>query len=197
MQNAKIPTSTLLVLAARLKALSSVISDFRIFARLFGLIGIYTWAKDVWSNPGSDGVEDRLVKAQVIVNFFFQILENGAYLASKNVLNWSESKQNKAWLWSSRFWASHVFLEFLRLGRVWNVHSRESVEGKGKEKEVDAERRQREWRKEWTKNLIVNSAWAPLTLHWSKDGGLISDTWVGTFGSVAGVVGVGRLLGYA
>lgn len=182
------------MLAARLKALSSVISDFRIFVRLFGLLGIYSWGKDVWSSPPSDGVEERIVKAQVIVNCFFQILENGAYLASKNVLNWSESKQNKAWLWSSRFWASHVFLEFLRLGRVWSIRKREMQAGKGKEKQVDADTREAEWKKEWVRSLVVNSAWAPLTLHWSMEGGLISDAWVGAVGSVAGIVGVGRLL---
>lgn len=181
-------------MAARLKALSSVISDFRIFVRLFGLLGIYGWGKDVWQNPPRDGVEESIVKAQVIVNFFFQILENGAYLASKNVLNWSESKQNKAWLWSSRFWASHVLLEFLRLGRVWSVHNRELQAGKGKEKQVDADTREAEWKREWVKSLVVNSAWAPLTLHWSTEGGLISDAWVGAFGSLAGIIGVGRLL---
>jgi len=175
-----------------------VISDFRIFARLFGLLGIWTWAKDVWHTPPADAVEEKIVKAQVIVNVFFQILENGAYLASKNVLNWSESKQNKAWLWSSRFWATHVLLEFWRLGRVWRMRVKDTgidgAEEKMTGKEGEIELKEREWTKEWIKSLVVNAAWAPLTIHWSTDGGLISDAWVGAFGSLAGIVGVGRLL---
>lgn len=186
------------MLTARLKALSALISDFRIFARLFGLLGIYQWGKDIWSAPPSgDKVEEKIVKAQVIVNFFFQILENGAYLASKNVLTWSETKQNKAWLWSSRFWASHVLLEFVRLGREWQMHHvKKEVSGgeKGKEREGEVERQEWQWKKEFVRSLVVNSAWAPLTVHWSTDGGLMSDTWVGAFGSLAGIVGVGRLL---
>lgn len=161
--------------------------------RLWGLLGIYNWGKSAWSDDeGGDGVEKKIVKAQVLVNAAFQILENGAYLSSKGVMGWSVDKQNKAWLWSSRFWAAHVGLEFLRLGRVYSKRERGTEEEKrmdGPKGDVWTDRGEKEWFEGWRRQVLVNAAWAPLTLHWSREGGLISDFWVGVFGSVAGVVG--------
>lgn len=187
-----IPSSKLLVTAQRLKALSAVISDFRIFVRLWGLLGIWRWGKGVWANPPKDAVERGLVKAQVLVNVLFQVLENGAYLSSKGVLGWSPQKQTEAWLWSSRFWMAHVGLEFIRLGRAYTNRDRGTEEQKrrdGPKGDVWTDRGEREWFEGWKRELLVNTAWAPLTLHWSLENGLISDFWVGVFGSVAGIVG--------
>lgn len=91
-------------------------------------------------------------------------------------------------------------LEFLRLGRVWVVRKAERGTEEQRRKDggkgdvwVRGGEEERRWREEWVKSLVVNAAWAPLTLHWSLEKGLISDFWVGAFGTVAGVVGVGRL----
>ena len=91
-----IPASPLLITAARLKALSSLISDVRIFARIFGLLGIYRWGKAVLQNEEQDSVVRGITSVQVGCNVIFQILENGAYLSSKGVLGWNEQKQNRA-----------------------------------------------------------------------------------------------------
>ena len=192
-----IPSSRLLVTAKRLKALSELISDFRIFARLWGLLGIYKWGKRTLENPPEDVVVKRIVYAQVIVNIFFQYLENGAYLSSKGVLGWSKEKQDKAWMWSSRFWMAHVGLDFVRLYRMWLLRKRRGTEEErrvdGPKGDVTTDRGEQEWRAAWMKEALVNAAWFPLTLHWGLEDGLVNEFWVGVLGSVAGVVGWGTL----
>jgi hypothetical protein len=192
-----IPPSKLLISAKRLKALSELISDFRIFARLWGLLGIYKWGKRTLSNPHEDVLVRRLVYSQVAMNIFYQYLENGAYLSSKGVLGWSTEKQNKAWVWSSRFWMAHVGLDFVRLYRLWMLRKRRGTEEEkrtdGPKGDVITERGEEAWRAGWTKELVVDMAWAPLTLHWSLEKGLVGEFWVGLLGTVAGVAGLGTL----
>lgn len=157
---------------------------------------MWKWGKrvllDLWEDGGEkDWVGKRIEAVQVIVNVLFQYLENGAYLSSKGVLGWDKEKQNRAWAWSSRFWAMHVGLDFWRLGREW-VKRRE----KGKGKEVDdgvVDVGEEEWKAKWRREMVVNMAWAPLTLHWSVEKGLVSEFWVGVFGSVAGITGAREL----
>ncbi|KUJ22018.1 uncharacterized protein LY89DRAFT_638147 [Mollisia scopiformis] len=190
-----IPPSRLLITSQRLKALSDLISDFRIFARLWGLLGIWKWGKKVLLDLQKEGDKDwtakRIEAAQVIVNLAYQYLENGAYLSSKGVLGWSKEQQGKAWLWSSRFWVMHVGLDFWRLGREWTMRR-----NKGKGKEVDhgvISQSEQEWKARWRREMVLNMAWAPLTVHWSLEQGLVSDFWVGVLGTVAGITGLREL----
>lgn len=188
-----IPVSRLALLATRLKALSVLIGDFRIFARLFGLLGIYSWGKETWQNEGKEG--DKVLRtvawAQVVVNALFQVLENAAYLSSKGVLGLSVEKQNKAWVWSSRYWMSHVLLDFVRMGRERSLRlAKGKVGEKGVEESDTVRIEEGAWREGWMRQLVVNTAWLPLTAHWSTETGLVSEFWVGVFGSVAGVTGL-------
>lgn len=140
---------------------------------------------------GTDWIGKRIEAAQVVVNVLFQYLENGAYLSSKGVLGWDKEKQNWAWAWSSRFWVMHVGLDFWRLGREW---AKRREKGKGKQVGggvVDVEKD--EWKAKWRREMVVNMAWAPLTLHWSVEQGLVSEFWVGVLGSVAGITGAREL----
>jgi hypothetical protein len=183
---ASIPTSRLLVTAQRLKALSGLISDFRIFARLWGLLGLWAWGKAVVVNPSKDKVLARIAYAQVLVNVFYQYLENGAYLSSKDALGWSSEKQGRAWVWSSRFWMAHTALDFVRLWREWQIRRGEK---EGKEDEKVKEKSEEAWRGFWRKQLVVDMAYAPLTVHYSLEKGLMGEFLVGLFGSVAGLTG--------
>ncbi|RDL39448.1 uncharacterized protein BP5553_03788 [Venustampulla echinocandica] len=188
----KIPGSRLLVAGKRLKALNGLISDFRIFVRLWGLVGLWGWGKSVLlrihkernkgspmekDDESSDRVGTGIEAAQVLVNILYQFLENGAYLSSKGVLGWNTEKQNWAWIWSSRFWMTHVGLDFIRLAREWSKKGKDAEE---QEKLI--------WK--WRREMVVNAAYAPLTLHWSLEKGLVGDFWVGVFGSIAGLGGL-------
>lgn len=212
-----LPAPRSLRAARSLESLSAVISDFRIFMRLWGLLGMYQWGKSAILQPSKDKVTRRVTYAQVAVNTIYQVLENGAYLSSKGVMGWSADKQNKAWLWSSRMWAAHVALEFVKLG-----HGMLKVKGRahGNIKDnlvdigtgydqmkveklaedvveesklvADAAVKKAKEDKAWTDGFIKNSAYAPLTLHWSVDGGLVSPFVVGALGTIVGLVNVGN-----
>ncbi|KAL3423203.1 peroxin 11C [Phlyctema vagabunda] len=178
--------------ATRLRKLSALISDYRIFTRSWGLIAIYKWGYGAWHAEGGDPIVRSLVYAQVLVNVLFQYLENMAYLSSKGIVGWDTNKQNWAWIWSSRFWAAHVGLDLVKLGYEWNVRQQSKKAAAASEGEKSAIVRQDEqtWTANWRREMVVNLAFAPLTVHWGLEQGLISDFWVGALGSVAGVTGL-------
>ena len=161
--------------------------------RLWGLLGIWVWVKGLYDAPPQDGLLRTVAWAQVWVNVLYQGLENGAYLASHRVVLWPDEKINRWYLWSSRFWMAHVGLEFGRLGREWVLRKRvaEARGGKAEEVEVKMERLQVEGR--WWRDVVVNAAYAPLTVHWSVEGGVLGEGVVGGLGMVAGWVGLREL----
>lgn len=186
-----IPPSRLLITAGRLKALASMISDFRAFARLWGLLGIWRWGKSTLQNPPQDAVLSSIAHVQVLVNIFFQYLENGAYLSSKGVLGWSKESQGRAYIWSSRFWMTHVGLDLIRLYREHTQRRNRGTEEQrrtdGPKGDVITDQGDAQWKARWRKEMVSNLAWAPLTVHWSLEAGLVSEFWIGLLGSVAGV----------
>jgi hypothetical protein len=182
----KLPAPGILRAARSLEALSSLISDFRIFARLWGLLGIWQWGRGVWESPPREGVVRAVTYAQVAVNVVYQVLENGAYLSSKGVMGWSTERQNWAWVWSSRCWAAHVGLEFVRLG--YEAVQRRGTKVKGEDEVV-----RREEEEAWRREVVVNAAYAPMTVHWSLEEGCISPLTVGVLGSVVGAINVAEL----
>jgi len=132
-------------------------------------------------------VLERIAWAQVCVAVVYQVLENGAYLASKGVLGWDARKQTRAWMWSSRFWMAHVGLEFTRLGYLWSEKARLRSKGKATVEVEEEENRA------WRRDLVSNVAYAPLTVHWSLEEGVVGDFWVGALGTVAGGVGFAQV----
>jgi hypothetical protein len=189
-----IPSSRLLIAAGRFKALATLISDFRTFTRLWGLIGIWKWGKSTLQAPPEDVVLRQIAYAQVLAGIFYQYLENGAYLSSKGVLGWSAERQGRAWLWSSRFWMTHVALNFVRLYRESSKRSNRGTVEKGNtdgpKGDVVTDQAEAEWIAKWRKEMVLNMAWAPLTVHWSLENGLVSEFWIGLLGSVAGITGL-------
>ncbi|KFY86802.1 hypothetical protein V500_07390 [Pseudogymnoascus sp. VKM F-4518 (FW-2643)] len=170
--------------ARRLAALYALCSDVRMFARLFGLFGMWQWGKSAILAPSADPLERQIVNAQVLVNTVYQVLENGAYLSSKGVFGWTPETQGKAWMWSSRCWAAHTALEFVRLARERQVRKWGVVSEKSEEAVKDLA---------WKREVWINAGYAPLTIHWSLEGGIISPLTVGLLGSFVGAVKMNRL----
>ncbi|TID18728.1 peroxin 11c [Venturia nashicola] len=176
-------TKHLASLANSSQKLASLISDYRIFTRLWGLLGLYAWGKSVYLNPPSDSFLKVVAYTQVGVNVCFQTLENMAYLASKGIITRDSATQTRDWKWSSRFWMSHVVLDFLRLYRTRSLrHARVDKLGE-EDKEAKALRKDEE--ATWWREFVVNACYFPMTIHWSTDG-ILSPTQVGALGSVAG-----------
>ncbi|OAL46775.1 hypothetical protein IQ07DRAFT_590301 [Pyrenochaeta sp. DS3sAY3a] len=203
------PASTKLIaqVVGSSKALADTISDFRIFVRMWGLVGMYTWARGTYTSPlpsdasTKEKILRQLTWASIASCVGFQVLENGAYLSSKGALTsatWTgdvgKARENNWWLWSSRFWAVYVGVELARLGvvRFYNEGKRlvdDVVDDGEKEGKLRREERVKQASLEnwlWWKDLASNLAYAPMTIHWSLEQGLLSDWGVGACGMVAG-----------
>jgi len=209
---AQIPASTSTKRIAQIvggsKALAEVISDYRVFVRLWGLVGLYTWARATYQEPlpQDAGRKDRILRALTWTSIAScvgsQVLENGAYLSSKGALTtdgWvgeaGKARDLKWWTWSARLWAAYVGIELVRLGVEHYYYSpTASAVGNGqgdgeKEDKIEVEERGKvakleSWR--WWKDLVSNIGYAPMTLHWSLEEGLLSELGVGACGMVAG-----------
>ncbi|KAI0477021.1 hypothetical protein F4859DRAFT_514353 [Xylaria cf. heliscus] len=201
-----------LTLAKRLKALSGLTSEARTIMRLWGLLGMYFWARRLvlklrqpphpkpeqeqgqgqgrGQGKGSDKLETTIAWSQLAACIVFQALENGAYLSSRGVLGWAPATQGKAARWSARFWGSFVGLELVRLFYESARRGRRSRAEKfaGGKTAAAVEREEREWSDSWRKTVVRNLAWAPLTLHWSLEQGLVSEMTVGALASIPSVL---------
>lgn len=187
-----------LQLAARFKALTGLLSEWRMMNRLFGLLGLYFSAKKLiaqslakskndpekkeLSLPSSKSSEERfdtiLSYAQIIALISYQFTENVAYLSSKKVLGFSPATQAKLGRWSVRSWALYIGME---LGRLLVERSRKTkaVDATGKGVDPASKAAHGRWAQEWRTSFSRNVAWAPLTVHWSIDNGPLSDLAVG------------------
>ncbi|EAQ91146.1 hypothetical protein CHGG_03081 [Chaetomium globosum CBS 148.51] len=80
--------------------------------------------------------------------------------------------------WSARFWAAYVGIEIGRL----------AAERFGPTGARAFKTKTKQEKSEWTKKTVRQLAWAPLTLHWESDKGLVSDTTVGVLACIPGVI---------
>jgi hypothetical protein len=190
------------VLATRLKNLGSLASEARTIARLWALVGMYFWAKRLVLNlvaarssggsekaaaagQGESKMATLVSWAQLLSCGAFQVLENGAYLSGRGVLGWTPAQQGKAYVVGARFLGIYTALELGRLlaefvARRDRDYSAATAEERA---EVDALRR----------SAAINMAWAPLTVHWSVDGGFLTDLVVGAGGCIPGVIQMSKL----
>lgn len=205
--NAKTLPSTgvalVLALARRLKALSGLASEARTITRLWALLSMYFWARRLivkWRQPKEQKEQEGQVKddrfetsiawSQLIAGAAFQALENGTYLASRGVLEWAPETQGKTARWSARLWGSFVALEIVRLFYESSKRGRRTRAEKfaGGKTVTVFEQEEREWTENWRKSIVRNLAWAPLTLHWSLEQGLVSEMSVGALAMIPSVL---------
>jgi len=137
-----------------------------------------------------------LAWGMVGVDAAYQGLENAVYLGEHGVVRVGRERRDRWGLWSVRFWLAHVVLDCGRLGWEWVVWGRGGQEERevgekeeGKEGKVERVDRVRDGER-WWREVCVNAAYAPLTVHWSLERGCVSESWVGFLGLVAGAVGL-------
>ena len=173
-----------------LLALSSLCSETRYTLRLFGLIQLWTWGSSTLKSPPSDPVIRTVTYLQVLVNLFYQVLENGGFLASKGVIPQRFLDRlggiNKWYIWSIRAWFGHIFFQFIVLWRQ-RVLQKETLEDNHRDRQLRESRgekvdhvcevaeEQEAMRAEsraWKKSLVNNVCWTPLCLHWCFENGI-------------------------
>jgi hypothetical protein len=126
-------------------------------------------------------------------------------------------RKKRFWLWSSRAWMVHVGLEVGRLVRVWGLGQEKKKkkkrvgggegEGEGEREEkgvvvrdeggdeavvkidMEMEKKKKAEGEKWWRDLIVNAAYAPMTMHWSVEDGILTEPWLGALGLVATGIG--------
>lgn len=144
----------------------------------------------------------------------YQGLENGAYLAEKGVLGWKKERIAKAWIWSGRAWCAYVALELARLGYEWGElkgqdlgrQKRKGEASRGADNEgqtlekgelelrmgkVEDDGLKERWGK-WYAEVGVNVAYAPMTVHYSLENGILSEGAIGGLGAVVGALSIGQ-----
>ena len=197
------PRTRLSKRCASVKALVDLTADVRLSLRLWGLVNIYSWARDHYLKPPGDVALKTLVWAQVGAKAMYQVLENGAYLASKGVLRSDKwvAREPKWWVRSNRFWLAYTSLEFLRLLRVRQLRYNEDFGAKalvGEKADVSAADttvsvQSTRLRKTWQRDLVTAAAWVPITLHRSfedQNHSTASEAMDGLCGMVPGVIGL-------
>ncbi|KAI9671458.1 MAG: hypothetical protein M1831_004367 [Alyxoria varia] len=187
------PTLRLADIQSKAKKLAALISDVRTFLRLWGLVGVWAWAREITTEQGHKA-KDLALKytlwGQVFANAAFLVSEHGAYLADKGILTgWSTQKKSRWWVWSGRFFALHVVLEYIRLWRQRKINAKSREEANRDMTEKDAKISQRREDSTLRRELLVNIAYTPLVAHWSVENGLINDLAVGLLGTYAGSLG--------
>ena len=167
--------------------------------------------------PPRDRITRAITWGQVVACALYQGLENGAYLAEKGVLGWKKERTARAWVWSGRAWCAYVALELARLGYEWrelkgqdrgrqrrkNMESGNTQlaekEGQVAEKgelelrmdKVEDEGLKERWGK-WYRDVGVNMAYAPMTVHYSLENGILGEGAIGGLGAVVGALSIGQ-----
>lgn len=117
------PTALSARLRSSLHPLAAVIDDYRTLLRLTSLLSILSGLLAHLHSPPTNPLLRALTAAQIISIGAFQALENGAYLAGRGVLAWSEAKKARAWRWSARCWMVYTGLAIARLGLELRLRS--------------------------------------------------------------------------
>ncbi|KAK2062426.1 peroxin 11C [Colletotrichum caudatum] len=195
--------------AARLRALASLLSEARTIMRLWSLLPLYLWLRRLMTTParppaddteeekGAAAAQDPSAAAldraiswlQVTACLLLQSFETSSYLASKGVLPLTPAQQGKAARWSVRFWSVFVGSELGRL--AVEALRRRSAVSSGREDAASSE--YREWSEAWTRTLARQLSWFPLTVHWSMDKGFVPEMGIGLLGSIPGIVQMRQL----
>lgn len=171
---------------SKFAALSSLASETRYNLRLFGLLPLWIWGSETLKSPPADPIIHALTILQIISNVVYQLLENIAYLASKGVISKRFVEKygsiDKWYIWSTRGWFGHIFLQFFVLWRQHVLQKRRMAAQRTasatsatiETKEQTSENRdelQLEIRA-WRKSLVNNTIWAPLCVHWCFENGI-------------------------
>lgn len=167
---------------SRFLALASLASQTRYNLRLFGLLPLWIWGSNTLKSPPADPIIHALTVLQVISNVIYQLLENVAYLSEKGVISKrfvdKYGGAKKWYLWSTRGWLGHIFLQFFVLWRQSVLRKRRLAALRRAAGSVKAQTdpdQNEELRLEiraWRKSLVNNACWAPLCLHWSLENGI-------------------------
>lgn len=187
--------------ALRLKNLEEPIDDFRVLLRYYGLVPLVQWIIHVETNPPPSKLLLNINRMQNLVNVFYYPLEHAYWLGKHEVIPVSKERTVQLREWACRLWAIYIILQFWNIWEEYKllrqrenyVNSIEMTEPKTEE-ELRERRSLKKVKQQLEKekltilmNLIINTAYLPLTLSWSFKGLRITDISEGALGLTAGI----------
>ncbi|KAH9949994.1 hypothetical protein B0H21DRAFT_46745 [Amylocystis lapponica] len=190
----------------------NVVGDARMLFRIWGLLPIIQWMTSIERHHPPTRQLLTIERLQGWSMIAYYPLEHLYYLISHSVLpselpsvplasrlpftkttlggrgvSWD---LNALGIWSVRFWAVYVLLQFVHLRedtKVLKMRQR----ALNKSKAVTTEAEKEDLKERWAalrNEVVVNLGYLPLTIHWSLEKGLFkNDIWVGVFGLIAGI----------
>eukprot|EP00842_Homolaphlyctis_polyrhiza_P005152 jgi/Hompol1/5638/HPOL_004608-RA len=201
-------------LAGRITNLAGPVSDFRILLRYCGLINLAQYVIKSELSPPQSPILRTVIRLQNVANAAYYPLEHVYWLALHKVIEISDELRDKIGMWSCRCWAAYVVLYFYQLYEEKSVldHRRAALKralaanSAAKTSQAvstaDPSSQKAQWDAEAIKaeriaireesnalllNTIVNTAYFPLTVHWSLESSSFPDIGVGIFGTIAAV----------
>lgn len=189
-------------LVASLRAINGLTADARILFRIWALLPMVQWMVGLERAPPPTRNLQFIERLQALSMVVYSPMEAVAYLAMHKILPVTDAVQNWLWLYGCRLWAAYVVLDFWHIvedHRVLRTNARALEQSRGHPGPAESEKgmsdEQRETRRLWAglrerKNMLLTQFWVnvgylPLTVHWSVEGGLLTEGWVGFFGTIA------------
>ncbi|GBC07050.1 hypothetical protein RclHR1_07200008 [Rhizophagus clarus] len=177
-------------LAQRIVNLSNPVSDFRIFLRFYGLLPLIQWMIHIEHHPPKSSLLLHIERIQNFIMILYYPFEHIWWLAYHKVISISDERMNKIGIWSCRFWAAYVILQFSHLAIEWKLYkirSRDIIKKvDGDEDDIRKEKRViKKTRERIIRDTFINIGYLPLTVHWSIENSTFPDIGVGIFGTLA------------
>lgn len=193
-------------LEPRIRGLYAVVADARILFRIWGILPMVQWMISMERAPPPNKYLLTLERLQGWSMVIYCPMEAAAYLAMHKVLPLSDRVQNQLWLWGCRFWFLYVVLQLAHVvedNRLLRLRSHALEQSRGHPappKTAALTEEQQLTSSMWhdiaaRKDALVSELWVnigyfPLTLHWSVETGILSEFWVGVFGTIAAAAGM-------
>jgi hypothetical protein len=159
--------------------------------RYYGLIPLVKWIVDTEQNPDPNPRLQLLGRLQNIVNLLYYPLEHAYWLGLHQVIPMSDKTRDKIGMWSCRFWAAYVVFYFAQLWeekRLMSLKEKSLLKKSGDEKAQQELKQLAKQKKDWTVATMINTAYFPLTVHWSLETSSFPDVGVGFFGTIAALL---------
>lgn len=186
--------------AKRAKNLEDPIDDFRILLRYYGLVPLLQWIVHVESNPPPSKLLLNINRMQNMANMCYYPMEHLYWLGKHEVIPMKKETTKKLYEWSCRLWTVYIVLQFWNIWEEWKlikkrqnyVNTYSQTQPTTKEEEIREKRSMNKIKQQMEKekitiimNLIINTAYLPLTLNWSFKECKLNDAKVGTLGLIA------------
>ncbi|KAI8379556.1 peroxisomal biogenesis factor 11 [Radiomyces spectabilis] len=183
-------------LATRIKNFAGPVSDFRILLRYYGLLPMIQYMNYLEFHPPASKLALAIERIQNWCNVIYYPLEHTYWLGAHQIIPLSEEKTNKIGMWSCRFWAAYVVLEYGRLFEQYRdlrkremsllkrIKSGDIASNDDPEAEMASIKAERS---SMIVNTLINSGYLPLTVHWSLEHSTFPDVLVGVCGGFASI----------